>query len=137
MSTTTGHGSHAHATAHGHGHEHNAISHVTPVPLLLGVFVALLALTALTVAAIKLDLGPLNVWIAMGIASVKALLVALFFMHLKYDRPFNALVFIGSLLFAALFVTISLLDTHEYRPLVDSYRQTLPVDVPTAPTQQR
>lgn len=134
MSTTTGHAAHAGPGSGGHGHaghEHNAISHVTPIKLLIGVFVALLALTALTVAAVTVDLGAMNIWIAMAIATIKALLVALFFMHLKYDRPFNAMVFLASLVFAGVFVAIALLDSREYQPLVESYRLTHPADVPT------
>jgi cytochrome c oxidase subunit IV len=128
---TAGHGHasghHGHAAAH-HGHEHNEISHVAPVKVLIGVFVALLALTALTVAAVRIDLGALNIWIAMGIATVKATLVALYFMHLKYDRPFNAMVFLASLVFAGLFVAIALLDSREYQPSIQSYNLTHPGD---------
>jgi cytochrome c oxidase subunit 4 len=45
----------------------------------------LLALTLLTVGVAYLDLGPLNVAVALGIAICKALLVMLFFMHLRYS----------------------------------------------------
>jgi cytochrome c oxidase subunit IV len=97
------------------GHEHNEIAHVAPIKVLLGTFGALIVLTVLTVLAIKIDAGALNIWIAMGIATVKALLVALFFMHLAYDRPFNGLIFMGALVFSGLFVSIALLDSMEYR----------------------
>ena len=50
------------------------------------VFVALLALTALTILVASVDLGALNTPLALLIAAVKALLVLLFFMHLK-DAP--------------------------------------------------
>ena len=43
------------------------------------------------------DLGGLNLWIAMAIATVKATLVVLYFMHMRYDRPVNAIVFVTAL----------------------------------------
>ncbi len=90
--------------------------HVMSVPALVGVFAALLVLTGATVAATWGDLGAANMLIAMGIATVKAILVALFFMHLLYDRPFNALVFCTAWLFVAIFVVFTLLDTVQYHP---------------------
>ena len=51
--------------------------------LYLVVFVVLLALTALTVLVASVDLGPLNTPVALVIAAGKAMLVVLFFMHLK------------------------------------------------------
>jgi len=55
----------------------------------------------------------------MGIASVKAVLVALFFMHLWYDRPFNAILPVAAVLFVLLFVGLTLMDTARYNPYVD------------------
>jgi cytochrome c oxidase subunit 4 len=49
------------------------------------VYGALLALTLLTIGVAYLDLGPLNVVVALGIAIGKTLLVMLFFMHLRYS----------------------------------------------------
>jgi len=46
----------------------------------------------------------------------KASLVALYFMHLRYDRPFLAIVFVTSLVFVMLFVGLALMDTVEYQP---------------------
>ena len=77
--------------------EHEASSvHVASVKLLLGVWVALMIGTWLTVAASNVDLGWLNIWIGLGIATGKAVLVALYYMHLRWDRPFNAFVFLGA-----------------------------------------
>ncbi|MCG8510585.1 MAG: cytochrome C oxidase subunit IV family protein, partial [Rhodospirillales bacterium] len=82
---TTESETHAHA-----GEAHHA--HVVPLSLLAGVFGALLFLTLITVAATWIDLGALNVWVAVGIAVVKAAFVALYFMHLRWDSPFNSMV---------------------------------------------
>jgi cytochrome c oxidase subunit 4 len=92
-----------------------------PIPILLAVFVALAVLTYLTVAATYFDLGPLNLWIALGIATVKGALVALYFMHLRYDHPFNGLVFVIALLFLALFLGLTLLDTFQYQPDIKNW----------------
>ena len=91
-------------------------AHVVPVPVLLGVFAALMVFTYLTVAAAGVDLGDWNLPIAIGIATLKASLVALYFMHLRYDNPFYALIFLVGLWFVALFISLTLLDTLEYQP---------------------
>jgi cytochrome c oxidase subunit IV len=111
------HHDHASGEEHGHGG-----AHVVPVSLLLTVLGTLLVLTWITVAATRFDLGALNLWIAMGIATVKGSLVVLYFMHLRWDRPINAIVFITSLVFVMLFVGLALMDTVEYQPeLIPGY----------------
>ena len=90
---------------------HSGLGHVVPVWLLAAVFGALLVLTGLTVAVAHVDLGNLNLYLALAIATVKASLVVLFFMHLFWDRPFNAMIFIGCLLFVSLFIGIALTDS--------------------------
>jgi cytochrome c oxidase subunit 4 len=95
---------------------HGATSHVLPPRVLLGTAAALLALTATTVAVSLVDLGRLNVFLALGVATVKATLVALFFMHLRYGRRFHLVVIAGAALFAALLVGFVLLDSTLYQP---------------------
>jgi cytochrome c oxidase subunit IV len=84
---------------------------------------ALLLMTLLTVAAARCDLGSWNLIIALGIATIKAALVVLFFMHLRYDNPFYAIVFITALLFVALFLGLTLLDTTQYQPDIQAWQQ--------------
>jgi cytochrome c oxidase subunit 4 len=98
------------------------IAHVVPVPVLLGIFAALMVLTAATVAATWVDLGNGNLWIALGIATMKASLVALVFMHLRYDNPFYALIFVTALVFLGLFLSLTLLDTLQYAPNITGWR---------------
>jgi len=93
-----------------------SIGHVVPLKVLAAVFVTLLALTALTVAAAGVNLGNLNLYVALTIAGVKASLVVLYFMHLRYDRPFLLVVFIGCLGFVVLFISLVLTDAAAYRP---------------------
>lgn len=105
---------HAHDD-HGHGeHEHHAVSW----QLLTIVFLALMVLTVLTVAAINVDLGPLNIVVALGIALVKALLVVLIFMHIWWDRAFHGLLIAGSLGFVTLFIGFVMIDTWQYEPAI-------------------
>ena len=90
--------------------------HVVPVWVLVAIWGALMLLTALTVAVAQVGFGKWYLWIAMSIASVKAILVVLFFMHLAWDRGINILIFVGSLIFVFLFVGIAMMDTLEYKP---------------------
>ena len=56
------------------------------------VFAALLVLLVATVAASEVDLGPWNFLVATTIASAKALLIVLYFMHVRYSQPLIWLV---------------------------------------------
>jgi cytochrome c oxidase subunit IV len=59
--------------------------HVAPKSMYYGVFGALMVGTALTVLVAFYDLGPLNNVLMLGIAITKALLVVLFFMHVRWS----------------------------------------------------
>ena len=72
---------------------------IVPFSLYLKVLSALLVLTALTVVVAQIDFGFLNVLIAMGIATIKAVLVLLFFMHLKYDNKLYPVIFLTGVFF--------------------------------------
>lgn len=98
--------------SHGPGSAH---VHVTTPLLLLAVYGVLVILTVLTVAVTLVDLGDLNVWIALAIAVLKAGLVAFYFMHLRWDSPFNGIVLLISLFFVSLFIGIAVLDSKEYQ----------------------
>ena len=87
-----------------------SLAHVVPVRVLLAVFAVLMVLTGLTIAVSLVDFGHLNLWVAIGVATIKASLVALYFMHLRYDAPFNALVFVVAIVFLGLFLSITMLD---------------------------
>jgi cytochrome c oxidase subunit 4 len=102
--------------AHDHHDDHHGISHVASIKVLVGTGGALLFLTIVTVLATKIDLGPsMNLALAMFIAVIKATLVVLFFMHLKYDKIFHSVVFLSAILAAALFVGFTLMDSGQYQ----------------------
>jgi cytochrome c oxidase subunit 4 len=85
--------------------------HILPLPLYLTIGSILLLLTAITVIVAQFNFGPYNLLVAMIIAAIKASLVALYFMHLKYDSKIYATIFVLSVLFLAVFVTLTMFDT--------------------------
>ena|SRR5438477_71443 len=74
------------------------------------VFLALLALTAITTAVAYVDLGPFSVVVALTIAVIKMLLVALFFMHLRHSSILTRIVVSGGLLWLAILIGLSMSD---------------------------
>ena len=110
--------------------DHAPFAHPMPVWQLTGIFLALVGLTILTVVVSEFSglissyfpgYGRWEIWVSMAIASVKAALVVFFFMHMLFDKPFNQLMFFGSFFFVALFISVLLMDTTQYRPDIDSY----------------
>ena len=97
--------------------------HVVPVKVLIGVFLALVVLTIVTVEAAKVDVGSADVIVSMAIATVKASLVVFIFMHLWYDKAVNRIAFFFSIVFAAFFLCMILLDSHAYDDYVQGYQQ--------------
>lgn len=77
------------------------------------VLAALLAFTVITVAAAGVNFGSasVNVVIAMAIATTKASLVALYFMHLRHEKPMNTVIFLGGLFALGVFLILCFLDT--------------------------
>jgi cytochrome c oxidase subunit 4 len=85
--------------------------HIAPIKLYLGIGVVLLLLTAVTVTISLIDLGGWNIVVALLIASFKGSLVALFFMHLYYDKKIYSIVFSMGLLFLSIFIALTMFDT--------------------------
>jgi cytochrome c oxidase subunit 4 len=113
---TDPHAEEGHDSGHGEGH-----GHVVSPRLLVAVFAGLILLTGVTVGVSYaessglLHLGNLSIWVALLIAVAKAGLVAMYFMHLRWDSPFNGMVLIVALLFVAIFIGFAVLDTQQYR----------------------
>jgi cytochrome c oxidase subunit 4 len=82
---------------------------VTPVQYAM-VFAALLIGTVLTVIAAKVDLGVFNPIIALGIACTKAVIVILFFMHVKYQSKLVKLTVISGFFTFLVLITMTLTD---------------------------
>jgi cytochrome c oxidase subunit 4 len=75
------------------------------------VFVALIALTAVTVSVAFLNLGMLNNILALGIATVKATLVLLYFMHVRGSSSLTKIAIAGGIAFFFILVAFTLSDT--------------------------
>ncbi len=84
--------------------------HITSVATYVKVFVTLLVLTVVTVWVAQFDFGKLNAFIALLIASIKAAVVMLWFMHLKYEDKINRVIFGSAFFFFLLFLALSALD---------------------------
>jgi len=84
--------------------------HVVPKSLYLTVFGALMVLTIITVAVAFVDLGNMNVAVAMVVAVIKATLVVLFFMHVKYASKTTKLVVVAGLVWLGFLFFITLSD---------------------------
>ncbi len=102
---------HAHHAARAH-----PAPHVLTPGVLLGTAGALFALTAVTVVASRIQLGAFNVVLALAIAGLKATLVALFFMHLKWEGRMQAVAIAGAVFFLVLFAGFVVFDTTQYQP---------------------
>jgi cytochrome c oxidase subunit 4 len=85
--------------------------HIIPQRVLLGVFGSLIVLTGVTYGLAQINLGVLEVPVALAIASTKAVLVVMYFMALKYDNPVNTLTFAVGVIFVGIFITFTLFDT--------------------------
>jgi cytochrome c oxidase subunit IV len=88
-------------------HEH---AHIVPASVYYVVFATLMVLTAATVGVAYVDLGRFNIAVALGVAIIKATLVVLFFMHVKYSSRLVQLVVIASLFWLAILFGITLSD---------------------------
>jgi cytochrome c oxidase subunit 4 len=95
---------HTHAVEHDDGQVH---AHISSTPFYLGIFGGLIVLTLLTVKVSYYDFGEANIIIALLIATMKAGLVAAFFMHLRYDKLFNTLTLLAAFLFLAIFILLT------------------------------
>lgn len=100
------HDSHA---AGGHGDAHAAHAPVPNATFVL-VWVGLLLLTATTVAASVLFPGKVGIGVAMVVTPVKAALILLWFMHLKYEKPVFKFMFLSAMLILAIVMGLTFFD---------------------------
>jgi cytochrome c oxidase subunit 4 len=106
--------------------------HVTGPKTYGAVLAALLVLTVITVGASYVDFGAMNTVVALIIASIKGSLVALFFMHLRHDK-FNAVIFVGGLMFLAVFLIWTMFDMGTRTTVLPSNLKTPVQAFPGAP----
>lgn len=97
--------------------------HIVPVRVYIGVFLTLLVLTGVTTWAAFLDLGALNTVVALTIATVKMLLVILFFMHVRYSGGLTRVVILAGFLGLVLLIALILTDvsTRRWTPIPEGW----------------
>lgn len=84
--------------------------HVVPTTIYYGIFAILLILTGVTVAAAYVDLGRFNTVVALAIACSKAMIVVLYFMHVKYSTRLIKLTVIAGLYWMGILFALTLGD---------------------------
>jgi len=85
--------------------------HIVSGKLYVAIWITLMILTAVTAGVSFLDLGPFNTIVALCIATFKALLVVLFFMHVKYtSERMTKVVIVSGIFFLLLLLGLSLAD---------------------------
>src|SRR5260370_39625560 len=90
--------------------EHEHTEHIVSPGTYLAIILTLLALTGITVFAAFVDLGRFNIVVALLIATVKATLVVLIFMHAKYAPERTKLLIIAGVFWLGLLLFMTLSD---------------------------
>jgi cytochrome c oxidase subunit 4 len=85
-------------------------AHIVPVKNYIGVFAALMVFTALTYFIAYIDLGGLNLIVALTIAIIKATLVVLIFMHVKYSTTLTKAVVASGFFFFLIMIFFTMND---------------------------
>jgi cytochrome c oxidase subunit 4 len=88
----------------------NEHTHIDSVGTYVKILLALLVATGLTSWVANIDLGPFSTVVALGIATVKMTLVALFFMHIRHSTKLTKLVVVGGLLWLAILLVLTMTD---------------------------
>src|SRR3954447_5110941 len=101
--------------------------HVASRTTYILVWGTLMVLTLVTIGVAQLNLGPFNDIVALAIAVFKALLVILFFMHVKDSSRLTRLTVVAGFFWLALMIGITLTD-YLSRPAVDRLRAIPPPD---------
>jgi cytochrome c oxidase subunit 4 len=86
------------------------MEHVTSKRIYYAIFAALLVLTYVTIAVARIDLGPFNTIVALTIAVTKAVLVVLFFMHVRYSTRLTKLVVVAGFVWLAILIGLTMSD---------------------------
>ena len=85
-------------------------THIVPYKTFMWIWIALLILTGVTVWVAQYNLGPLNIWVALSIATFKSALVVAVFMHMKYESWLFKLSLLSALAILAIFIGLNFFD---------------------------
>jgi len=95
--------------------------HIVSPKIYGAIFLALIVGTGLTVWAAFQNFGPFNIVIALGIASIKATLVVLYFMHARYSPKRTQLVIVCAVFWLAIMLTLTLSDYQTRNPRLSQF----------------
>jgi cytochrome c oxidase subunit 4 len=84
--------------------------HIVPKIVYVAVFTALIVLTWVTAIVSTIDLGRWNIFVALAIAFIKASLVVLFFMHVKYSTKLTKMIVCAGFFWLGLLLFITMSD---------------------------
>jgi cytochrome c oxidase subunit 4 len=84
--------------------------HISSVKLYVAIFLTLMLMTAITVAVAYVNIGAMNKVVAVGIATFKATLVVLYFMHVKYQSHLTKLVVVSGFFFLIILLGLTMVD---------------------------
>jgi len=106
-------------TTQNHGHADHDDHHIVPLSVYITIFLALMVGTALTVWVAFIDLGELNIYLALAIAVTKASLVLWYFMHVKYSSKLVQLASVMGFIWLGIFLSFTFADlnTRDWQPL--------------------
>lgn len=110
--------------------------HIAPLKLYFIVFLSLLILTLLTWRIAYIDLGQWNTVVALIIAVLKASLVGVFFMHLRWSASMVRLVLLAAIFWLAIMITLTVGDFFS-RVNVEPWQSSAAVSQPMAPAVKR
>ena len=117
--------------------------HVVSLKIYYAIFATLLTMTGLTMAVAFVNLGALNIYVAMSIAIFKALLVVLYFMHLRYSESLVKLFVASGIVWFAIMISFTVSDyyTRHWQSVPTGWSDTTapasapPHETPAAPTE--
>lgn len=94
--------------------ENHTGHHIVTPKVYFTIFGALMVFTALTVLVARYDLasiwGPLNIIVAMTVATIKATLVVLYFMHVKYSSRLTQVIVVAGLFWLVILLVLTIAD---------------------------
>jgi cytochrome c oxidase subunit IV len=84
--------------------------HIVGPKVYVSIFLALMVFTGLTVGAAFINLGPMNAVVALTIAVIKAVLVLLFFMHVRYSSKMVMVLIIAGVFWMGIMFVLTMAD---------------------------
>ncbi len=93
-----------------HKEETGSVGHIAPTTMYVTIWAVLMVLTLTTVLVSEVDIGPLNVVVALVIATIKGTLVVLFFMHLRYSPKLTMATVVAAMFWLFLMLSLTMTD---------------------------